>query len=133
MARSAARQYLCWPCTPSEPRSWHSWSSTARISRRMEYTANTGLAQLLGDPGVGRVARHADMHHLARAERDHEGGIDRPEERVRDGEAVARPDRVGVVAQEGRPRLARPLRRASVAHVFLHGPLGDTHVQLQQL
>src|SRR4051812_40591583 len=28
-----------------------------------------GLAQLLGDPGVGRVARHADMDDPARIER----------------------------------------------------------------
>jgi len=38
-----------------------------------------------------------------------------------------------VVAQEGRPTLARPLRRAGVAHVLLDGPLGHAEVQLQQL
>ena len=36
-----------------------------------------GLAQLLGDPGVGRVARHADMDDPARAERDDEEGVQR--------------------------------------------------------
>jgi hypothetical protein len=45
-----------------------------------------GLAQLLGDPRVGRVARHPDVDHAARPERDDEAGEQRTEGQVGDGE-----------------------------------------------
>ena len=66
-----------------------------------------GLAQLLGDPGVGRVPRHADMDHPARAERDDEEGVERAEEQVGDRQEVAGPGLVRMVAQEGRPASGR--------------------------
>ena len=58
------------------------------------------LTQLLGHPRVGGVARDADMHHPARAQRDDEEAVERAEEQVGDREEVARPDVVRVVAQE---------------------------------
>jgi len=73
-------------------KSWHSNLETARIGPRMTQAASTGLAQLLGDPGIRGVARDADMHHAARAVRDDEAGVERPEEEVGDGEEVAGPD-----------------------------------------
>jgi len=90
-----------------------------------------GLAQLLGDPRVGRVARHADMDDPARAERDHEEGVERPEEGVGDREEVAGPDVGGMVAQERRPGLPPVPGWADVAHVLLDCPLGEADVQLQ--
>ena len=63
------------------------------------------LAQLLGNPGVGRVARHAHVHHAARAEGDDEERVERAEEQVGDRQEVAGPGLAGVVAQEGRPGL----------------------------
>jgi len=41
-----------------------------------------GLAPRLGDPRVGRVARHTDMDHPARPERDHEEGGHRSAEQA---------------------------------------------------
>ena len=73
-----------------------------------------GLTQLPGDPGVGRVLRHADVGHAARAERDDEERVQVVEGEVGDREEVAGPDVRGVIAQEGRPRLpARGLRQES--------------------
>jgi hypothetical protein len=69
-------------------------------------TERCRLAQLLGQPGVGRVARHADVDDTPRAVRDDEEGEQRPEEEVGDRQEVARPDLEGVVAQERGPRLA---------------------------
>ncbi len=57
-----------------------------------------GLAPLLGDPGVGGVARHAHLDHPARPECDDEEGVERAEEQVGDREEVAGPDLRGVVA-----------------------------------
>jgi hypothetical protein len=90
-----------------------------------------GLAQLLGHPGIRRVARHAHVHHAARPERDHDEDTQGPEEGVGDLEEVAGPDVGGVVAQERGPRLARLPGWAGSAHVLLHRPLGHTDVQLQ--
>ncbi len=89
-----------------------------------------GLAQLLGDPGVGRVPRDADVDHPPRAERDHEEGVERAEAQVGDREEVAGPDVRGVVPQEGRSRLAARARDAGDGQVGLDRPLGDAEPQL---
>jgi len=94
--------------------------------------ARRGLAPLLGDPGIGRVPRHADVDHAARAARDDEAGEDRAEEAVGDGQEVAGPDRVSVVAQERRPGLPRTSRRAGVAPVPLDGRRGDADTDLEE-
>ena len=44
-----------------------------------------GLAQLLGDSGVRRVTRGTDMHHATGPGRDHDEGVQGPEEQVGDG------------------------------------------------
>ena len=90
-----------------------------------------GLAQLLGDPGVRRVPCHANVHHAARAEGDHEAGVHGAEQQVGDREKVAGPDLRGVVAQEGGPRLTGLVGRARGVHVPLDGGLGDAEAQLQ--
>jgi hypothetical protein len=51
-----------------------------------------GLTQLLRDPGVGRLPRHPDMDHAARAERDDDERGQRAEEEVRHRQEVAGPD-----------------------------------------
>ena len=92
-----------------------------------------GLAQLLGHPGGGGVARDADMHRAARAKGDHEADVHGPEEQIRDGEEIAGPDVVGVVAQEGRPRLPGATWRAGLAQVAPDRRPGDAGVALQEL
>ncbi|HSH77073.1 MAG TPA: hypothetical protein VLA19_00915 [Herpetosiphonaceae bacterium] len=91
-----------------------------------------GLPQLLRDPGVGRVARHAHVHHAARAKRNDAEGVHGAEEEVGDREEVARPDVLGVVAQEGRPILAGAARRSGLAQVALDRRLGDADVELEE-
>ncbi len=71
-----------------------------------------GLAQLLGDPGVGRMARRAHMDDSPYGLFNDEEGEQWPEEHVRDREEVAGPEVRGVIAQEGRPRLAARARGA---------------------
>ena len=53
------------------------------------------------------------MDHAAGPQCDHEERVHGTEQGVRDREEVAGPGLAGVVAQERRPTLARPLRRAS--------------------
>ena len=92
-----------------------------------------GLAQLLGDPGVRGVARHADMDDTPRTEGDDEQREQRPETHVGDREAVAGPDVRGVIAQERRPGLPARARGTRSAQVGLDRPLGDTELRLPQL
>jgi hypothetical protein len=91
------------------------------------------LAQLLGDPGVRRLARDADMDDPVRAERDDEAGVERPETEVGDREEVAGLDVVGVIAQEGAPALAGAGWGSHAPQVLLHGRLGDAAVELEEL
>ncbi len=91
------------------------------------------LAQLLGDPGIRRVARDADVHHPARAERDHDESVEGPEEQVGDLQEVAGPGLGGVIAEERRPGLPGAARWTGAAHVPLDRGLGDADTQLQQL
>jgi len=95
--------------------------------------AGGGLAPLLGDPGVGRLARRAQVDDAPRGQFDDEAGAQRPEEQVRDREDVARPDLVGVVAQERRPRLPARARRAVAAQLGLDGALGHAGADLPEL
>ena len=78
-------------------------------------TERRGLAHLLGDPGVGRVSRHADLDDPPRAEIDDKEGEERAEAQVDDRQEVTRPDVMSVVMQERRPRLALWARRAHAA------------------
>jgi hypothetical protein len=64
-----------------------------------------GFARLLGDPGVGRMARDAQMYDPTRGVLDHEKGEHRSQEEVGAWEEVARPDAFGLVAEKGRPGL----------------------------
>ncbi len=91
-----------------------------------------GLAELLGDPGVGRMPRRAHVEDPPRAQFDDEGCVERPEEEVGDQQEVAGPDLVGVVPEEGRPRLPARARGLVTAQVGLEGALGDGHPQLQE-
>src|ERR1022692_3710880 len=57
----------------------------------------------------------------------------RPEEQVVGLNEVAAPEVVGVVLDEGRPRLAATATLADGAHVLLHGPFADLDPELQEL
>jgi len=91
------------------------------------------LAQLLGDPGVRRVPRHANVLHPARPERDHEERIYGPEAHVSDREEIAGPDAADVVAQERRPGLPGAPWRRGRAQVFLDRALAHPDTEFQQL
>ncbi len=91
------------------------------------------FAQLLGDPGVGRVARRADVHHPPRAERDDEERVGRAEEAVADRQGVAGPDLRGVVLQETGPGLPGTARWAGPAQGALGRRLGDADSALAAL
>jgi hypothetical protein len=92
-----------------------------------------GLTQLLRDPGVGRLPRHPDVDHAARAERDDDERGQRAEEEVRHRQEVAGPDLGGVVAQEGRPRLPARPRGARTGQVGLDRALGHADAEIAQL
>ncbi len=63
------------------------------------------FAQLLGRPGIGRMAGNTHMNHAPRAEfHDHEGK-QRPEEDVRDLDKITGPDGFRLIMQETQPRL----------------------------
>ena len=66
----------------------------------------SSFSQLLGDPGIGRRACHADVDHLSRLQFDEEERKEWSKEEISDLEEVARPDLGGVSAQKGRPRLS---------------------------
>ncbi len=93
-----------------------------------------GLAQLLGHPSVSRMARHPDVHHAARPEFDDAERDEQPESEGDDLEEVTGPNRIGVVAQEGRPGLpvTGGSRRARGAHVPLDRALAHTDAQLAE-
>ncbi len=71
-----------------------------------------GLAQLLGDSGVRRVARDADVDDPAGAQCADHAGEQRAEEEGGDREAVACPNIRRVVVLEGCPPLPGPARQA---------------------
>ena len=61
---------------------------------------------LLGHPGIGRVARHPEVHHPARPQFDDEEDEDRAKEQIVRLNEIARPHVVSVVLDEGRPGLS---------------------------
>ncbi len=56
-----------------------------------------GFAELLGDPGVRRMPRDAEVQHAARAQLDNEEDVGGSEEKIDHREKVAGPDVLGVV------------------------------------
>ena len=70
---------------------------------------------MLGNPGIGRMAGHCHMHHLACLQFDDEEGKEGAKEEVGDRQAVARArpacawlcKKVPQVCEEGRARSGR--------------------------
>jgi len=91
------------------------------------------VSQLLSGPLLRGVPRGRDMDDSTRSLVHQEEEEQRPEEQVVSLHEVAAPDVVGVVLDEGRPRLAATATLANGAHVLLHGPLTDRDAQLQEL
>jgi len=91
------------------------------------------LAELLRDPGVRRVPRHAHMDDAPGRQGDDEEGEQGSEGQIRDWQEVARPDVTGVVAQERRPGLPPRARGNGTAQVGLDGPLRHPDTELQEL
>ena len=102
-----------------------------QVPRR--YAEGRGLAQLLGSPGVGGLARDAHMDDAARGELDDEEGEQGPEAEVGELEEVAGPDLAGVGAQERGPGLPARAWRADRPQVLLDGALAHPDAQLAQL
>ncbi len=73
------------------------------------------------------------MHDPPRAELGDKEGEERLEEQVMQLEEVAGPHVLGVIPDEGSPRLAGQMWRTRLTDVTLDGPLGDLDVQLEQL
>jgi len=92
----------------------------------------SGLAELLGDPGIGRVTGHAQMHDAARGMLDDEEGEQGPEGEVGALEKVAGPDAFSLVAEEGRPGLPARSWSTSTPQILLDSPFGHPHTQLQE-
>ncbi len=92
-----------------------------------------GVAELLRNPARARVGRDPHAHDLARPQLDDEEREERPEPDVIGLKEVARPDLVHVIAQEGRPTLARRRARSRRPHVLLHRAFGDPDSELQEL
>jgi len=88
---------------PAAPRA-NSAPYVPSLSRTKDRGAGRrGLAQVLGDSGVGGMPRHADVDDPPRTEVDDEEGAEGPEAHVDDRQEVAGPDVMGVVMQEGSP------------------------------
>ncbi len=68
------------------------------------------LTQLLDDPGIGRVARDADVGDAPRGQVDDEEGEDGAEAHVDDRQDVARPHVLGVVGLARREESPPPAR-----------------------
>jgi len=100
--------------------------------RARALAAGGGLAPLLGDPGVGRLACRAHVDDAPRGQFDDEAGAQRPEEAVGDREEIARPAVGDVVAQARRPRLPARARRAVAAQLGLARALRHADAQLAQ-
>ena len=92
-----------------------------------------GLAELPGHPGVRGMARHPDVDDAPGAERDDEIREQRAVAQVGDVEEIAGPDVLGVIAQEGAPRLPSRERGTGAAQVGLDGALGHVDAQLAEL
>ena len=91
-----------------------------------------GFSELLRRPLRGWVPRYPDMHDVFGVDVDDEERKDRPEPDVVGLQKVAGPH--GVMVQERTPAL--PVRRprlTALAHVPLHGALGDSDFELDQL
>ncbi len=91
-----------------------------------------GLPELLSGPGIGRVARHADVDDPPPGQFDDEEGEQRPEEGVRYRQGVAGQGRARRVAQEGHPGLAPWSGRARCPQVHLDGALGHADTKLAE-
>ncbi len=89
--------------------------------------------QLLSNPLVTRRPCHADMHDPSRAQFHDDKGTQRPKEDIRELQEVAGPAVIGVILEEGCPRLTMPSWWPDVTHGALNGPLRDRDPNFQQL
>ncbi len=88
--------------------------------------------QLLGNSGIRRRPRHANVDDAPRAEFRDEERKQRLEEQIMDLEEVASPNILGMVPKEGWPALTVGSWRPCLAPGALHGPRGDRDANLQQ-
>src|SRR5262245_8021037 len=91
------------------------------------------LAELLGDPGGGRRAGDADVHHPPGARLDDQEGEHGPEEEIGHLQEVARPELAAVGAQERGPGLAGGARWPHAPPVPPDGALADPDAELEHL
>jgi hypothetical protein len=89
------------------------------------------FSQLLGNPGIGRMASHPDMDDFSAPQLNEKEGKERAEEQVGDWQEVTGPDLMRMGVEKGGP----PLRggpHAMLSHVLLDSPLGDVYAYLEQ-
>ncbi len=90
------------------------------------------LAQLLRQPGIGRLARDGGMDNPARSELDDEKREQVAEPDVGQLQEVTRPDGRSLIVDERRPGLLTRPGTGDLALVFLDGALTHADGQLQQ-
>jgi len=73
------------------------------------------------------------MDHAPRRQVDDEEGVDLPEQEVVGLDEVASPRAVGVVPQEGGPRLPATAFATDAPHVLLDRALADLDADLEEL
>lgn len=73
------------------------------------------------------------MANQSRAELYDDEGKQRSEAQIVELQKVARLNALGMVLEEGRPRLTTQARRPGLAHIPLDGPLRDLNADFEQL
>src|SRR5579871_6577377 len=100
------------------------------------YPKRSGFAHLLGNPGIGGRAGHADMYHPSGAVLDDEEQEYSAKKQVKGLDVVTCPNLAAMVGQEGRPALAMMLwwqLASGLPHIVADSTLVDPKAQLQQL
>ncbi len=117
-------------CDPVE-----GWSILAVIVADQEpwaFSERCGVAQLLGNSGVGRVARHGEVDDASGLEFDDDEDEDGAEQGIVGLEEVAGPDVVGVVTEECGPGLGGCPWTASQTDVLEDGGRANRNTELEK-
>ena len=79
--------------------------SLSRIRNLGACPKGVASGELSGEPGIGGMAGHSNMEDFSALQVNDEEGKERTKEEVGDRQEVAGPNLMGMVVQEGGPRL----------------------------